>query len=400
MRVECVAVIMGCLPTSQKRIGFLAIGSTRWVTESTLGLGSRWFRNWHALLGGLSWACAGLAGVLLCASPVEAQAAVGSPTEAHADDSRTVARRMAEDAANLYDRADYEGARDLFHRAYALFPAPALALWEARALDKLGRLVEAEERYVAVERYDLKPDDPQVVHAAVREARTEIRRLRKRIPTVTIELRGAAPKRNAVEVQIDGRRVNSALLGFPKPVDPGTRTIALWVNGKERQRVAVICREGDRRPVELHVGKARRNGFAVAAQNPAASRLPVRDSKVDSGRFGGTGGTQRALGWVGLGLGVVGIATGIATGVVATDQHQTLSERCDPDNVCPPRYHGLVDTFRVFEAVSTVGYVVGGLGAAAGFTLLLTAPDEPTAQRSGQIALRAGPTSAVLWTGF
>jgi hypothetical protein len=341
---------------------------------------------------------------LACALGLVASVAVA---QAGGDENRAAARRMAEEAADLYDAGDYEKARDLFRRAYSVYPAPTLALWEARALEKLGRLVEAEERYAVAQRYELQQDDPSLYYAAVAEARSEVDRLRKRIPTVTIVLRGVAPNDPAVEVRIDERRVNPALLGFPKPVDPGTRTITVLVRGQQRDSVVVTLKERDQKKVELTVVEqdaASAQPFEPVAEPAAPKPLAEVASVVDRGPVEQVEqerrpSTQRTLGTIGLGLGAVGLATGAVTGLVAIGKYNTLKENCDGGD-CPPPYHDDLRTFRTLRTASTAGYVVGAVGLTAGIVLLLTAPGDSSDQASAAVGVQFGPTSATIVGAF
>ncbi|HEY4159182.1 MAG TPA: tetratricopeptide repeat protein, partial [Polyangiaceae bacterium] len=78
-------------------------------------------------------------------------ATVGLPQIAHAqavdDATRSAARNLASAGVQAYQANDYPAARDKLERAYQVLRAPSLGLWSARALVKVGALVEAGERY-------------------------------------------------------------------------------------------------------------------------------------------------------------------------------------------------------------------------------------------------------------
>lgn len=322
-------------------------------------------------------------------------------TEPEAED-RTVARRMADEAAQLYEGGDFAAAQGLFARAYAVYPAPTLVLWEARSLDKLGRLVEAEERYATVLRYAIQPNDPDVFRAAASEASQEIVRLRGRIPTVTIRLKGQQAEQPGIEVEIDGRMIKPAVLGYPVPVDPGLRTIVVRLNQVERFRQTIAAEERGRRSVDVWltpqldtkpsfgpIGVVPTNGLAT---EDAASAKP-EDGSWD---------LHRTLGWSSLGLGVIGATTGVVAGLIASNKYDTLETKCG-GGICLTPHHDDLDAFRKYRTVSTVGYVVGALGAAAGVTLLLTAPARPHAavdQTEERVAVRLGVGHADVRVGF
>ena len=318
-------------------------------------------------------------------------------------EDRTVARRMAEEAAQRYEEGDYDSARDLFHRAGTLYPAPTLTLWEARALVKLGRLVEAEERYASVKRYEIQAEDPEVFRAAAKESRRELESLRKRIPTITLQLRGMAADDSAVEVRVDSRPINPALIGFPMPLDPGTRTIVVSVNKVEHFREGIELAERDRRSVDVwlaSLGQPAPGALAGAAvkPHPAAEVHPALESRT-AASGANAGSVQRTLGWVSVGIGAAGAIAGVVAGQVAVSKHSTLEEQCS-SNACPPEYHDEVDSFRDYRALSTASYLVGGLGLAAGVTLLLTLPDGSSTSNSRTVAVRLAPGSAEMFGSF
>lgn len=336
-----------------------------------------------------------LCGPLLAALPVDAQ---GQVTSAPADsaETRTVARRMADEAANLYEAGNHEEARDLFHRANLLYPAPVLELWEARCLDKLGRLVEAEERFASVQRYQIKSEDTDVVRTAVREAAIELERLRTRIPTITLTLRGRLPTDPNIEIQLDGRRLNPALLGYPIPVDAGSRNVRVLVDGRERLRVALTLVEGDAKPIEL-------DPDAISRDATAATQAK-RDNDDESSMNRPRQPLERVrpwymnptLGWVGLGLGTAGLALGATTGLVASNKHSELSAHCVPNSVCPIEYADELDAFRNYRTVSTLGYTLGGLALAGGATVLIFGSQHSRPPEQPRLALRLGTTKLSL----
>jgi len=107
-----------------------------------------------------------------------------TPTSAERD----VARVIAQSAAGYYDAGEWERAREHFRRAYDLVKAPTLALMEARALVKLGRLVEATEAYQRA--MNINADETNIpFRKAATDARAENDALRRRIPSIRVFLR-------------------------------------------------------------------------------------------------------------------------------------------------------------------------------------------------------------------
>ena len=86
---------------------------------------------------------------------------------------------------------------------------------------------------------------------------------------------------------------------------------------------------------------------------------------------------QRTLGWVGIGVGGAGILFGTVTGLMAVSSRSDLDAHGCLDNGCYVDQKDDVDSYNALRTTSTVGFVVGFVGAAAGVTLLLTAPESP-----------------------
>jgi hypothetical protein len=87
------------------------------------------------------------------------------------------------------------------------------------------------------------------------------------------------------------------------------------------------------------------------------------------------------------GVGVAGLATGVITGLMAGSRYSQAKREC-PDHACIEGSAGwdTVQSFRTLRTVSTVGYIVGGVGLAAGTTLFLLAPARTTsARRAGSV---------------
>jgi hypothetical protein len=97
--------------------------------------------------------------------------------EPSANVERESARALADEGANAYAVHDDLRALALFQRAYALVPAPTIALFEARTLVRLGRLLEARAAYVRVLDSEQTEDAPAPFRAAVEAARGELAQL-------------------------------------------------------------------------------------------------------------------------------------------------------------------------------------------------------------------------------
>jgi len=268
-----------------------------------------------------------------------------------------------------YDANDYQTAQDLFRRAYALVPAPTLSIREARALEKLGRWVEAVEAYVRTLRTELEPDAPEVFEKAQRDARDELGRLRPRVPRLKVMLEGATTNRSVI-VTLDGRPLRPALIGVDTLADPGQHTVDAAAPDGTRSSEVVSLAEGESKTVVLRISGA---PAPSANSAPQASTLDVMANHGSE-----SAAAQRTWGFVALGVGAAGIGVGVVTGLMAAERHDSAEERC-PANRCAQGSAGAedVDAFRSLRTASLAAYITGAVGIGLGATLLITAPPKP-----------------------
>ncbi len=307
-----------------------------------------------------------LAGALL-AAPLAAQ-----PVD---DATRSAARAMGNEGLDDYDAGRYEAAFDKLNRAYEVVQVPTLGVWSARALVKLERLVEAAERYREVIRQQAEGDQ-ELFEKAKADANAELAELEPRIPTLRFQIEGVPTDR--AEVTVDGVTVPAPLLGAPRPVNPGTHRVQASAGGNPVS-VEVTVEERESKPVVLELTG---DGESPQPDSPPEDASPPPGGRagpgVDAPSSSGSG--QRTAGFVALGVGGLGLVVGSVTGAMVLSKDGALSDDC-PDNICDRGRESEVNQINSLRTLSTVGFIVGGVGAATGVTLLLTAPKakEPTA---------------------
>lgn len=291
------------------------------------------------------------------------------------DNTRNAARSLAEQGKELFDKGDFERARDLFRRAYTLVPAPTIALYEARAASRLGRLVESEEAYIKAVRTELDAAAPEPFRKAVRDAERELLALQPRIPKVIIAVSGPGAGDPELSVAVDGERLKNALLGVEKPINPGDHVLTASVPGGEQAQVAFSIREQEHQRVELQVTAPAAAPSAAPLQKPQPA--PQSQPATDDAHVAKPMPWQVKAGIAASGIGVAGVVTGIVAGALAGSRYAKAETDC-PQHVCVAGSEGAnaVQSFRTLRTVSTVGYIVGGVGVAAGVTLFVIAPSK------------------------
>lgn len=328
-------------------------------------------------------------GLLMILALHSSRALAAEPVD---DGTRNAARNLAEQGRDAFEHGNFERSRDLFHRAYALVQAPTLALYEARSLNKLGRLVQAEEAYLRVVRTSLQPDAPEPFRKAVREAESEEVLLEPRIPKLTIIVIGPGAESPDLSLTLDGEKVKAALIGVEMPLDPGHHAIQALVPGAQPSRVELEIQERDRKRVEIRVEAPRAAPVAAQVLGP-----PITSFDTPPPRSSWHTPAALAAG----GLGVVGLGTGLVAGLLAGARHAKAEEQC-PNHACVEGSEGeaALSSFRTLRTVSTVGYIVGAAGLAAGVTLFVTAPSAGQSTRQARLGLWLNAGSAGLTGAF
>jgi len=266
-------------------------------------------------------------------------AAAAPPAE---DPTKSAARKIAQEGLDLYDGGKYQDALERFQRADALVHAPTMQLMAARSLAKLGRLVEASERYDAVSKAPLDASASPAFREAVANAGKEREALLPRIPSVVLTV-DVAPGVEAA-VSIDGVAVPATSLGQKRLVDPGAHTVEARAGGVVKtSRVAL--KEGETLPVRLDLRPA---------QTPSSP--------------------ARTVGFIATGVGAAGLVLGAVTGGLAITKKGDLDRAGCRDNMCPAATADDVNGYNSLRTLSGAGFIAGAIVAAGGVTLIIVAP--------------------------
>jgi hypothetical protein len=329
---------------------------------------------------------------------------------AQTDEDRAGARTLATEGAKAFAAQRWSDAVDLFTRAEALVHAPPHLLFLARARTKLGQLVLARETYTKIVRENIAPGAPAAFVEAQAAARAELPGLEPRIAMLTVTVSGADAK--AVSIMVDGQKLASVYVGAPKPIDPGEHKIQATSDGMVSDVVTLHIKEGARQSVSLALAPqkgapsvalptqvtappAQATPPALVTPSPNQMDAATRDTASAPAESGTS--ALRIASYVALGVGAVGLGAGTVFGL------QSVSKRSSADELCPDPNHCLnskKDTVeeldnaaRQAQTLATVGFVAGGVGVAAGVTLLLLSG------KKDQSALRQHPTIRP-WIGF
>lgn len=260
---------------------------------------------------------------------------------------RETARVLADKGAELFDAGKYEEAIDYFKKADGLVHAPTFVLMIAQAHAKQGKLLEARKHYQEVLDWPLTKQAPPRFAEAQKTARAEIESLNKRIPTIELAIiEPGGAKAEGARVEIDGKPIDN--FSTPVPVNPGEHTIVVFPKSGASISKKITLAEETGEHVEIAVAGA-----------PKADNASAKGSIVPA--------------LIAFGVGAAGLGVGGVTGAMALSKIGTIKDQC-AGNVCPKSLEGDANSAGTLADISTIGFIVGGVGVAAGVVLLVLRP--------------------------
>lgn len=202
---------------------------------------------------------------------------VSDPCLAASAADKATARDVATQGIELFRAGKYEEALDKLKRAQELYDAPVHLLYMARCQEKLGQLVEAAENYRLLDRHAMPEGAPPAWLSAQEDGRKELASVEPRVPKLTVVLE---PK-DAPEptLTIDGAPVSAAVVGIPRPINPGHHKVEVTAKGYEKAAAEVDVAEGESKDVtvKLSQGVTVSGGGSEpgAAQAKKSSKLAI-----------------------------------------------------------------------------------------------------------------------------
>jgi hypothetical protein len=165
-------------------------------------------------------------------------------------------------------------------------------------------------------------------------------------------------------LRLNDTAIPAASFGKPVPVDPGEQRVAATVPGAAPYQLLVRVPAGPS-TVTFRIP-------SLEKRTPSRSRAPLQPPE------GGSGEPQRVGGFVAVGLGGAALAAGGLLAFLAREKNEESLAECDDqnNNACSAEGVRLRHEARGLAGTATVTGVVGGVLAASGIVLVLTAPTE------------------------
>jgi hypothetical protein len=291
----------------------------------------------------------------LAAAMCAAQASAQGQEEPSAADMGA-ARALGQEGVKLAEAGNCSEAVEKLARAEKIFHAPTTLGRLGECQVSLGKLVEGTENLNRLSREALAPTAPQAFKEAQERGRKVLAEAKPRIAKLKIAV--AAPAGVAFVVKLDGELVPHANLNTDRPADPGEHIIEASAQGYKTASAKVRLADAAIDSVALTLEVDPNAPKVVAAEGPAPA-APTATPR------------SRTPAYVALGVGAVGLGVGAITGILALGKKSDLDSACK-DKICPSSAQkDTIDSGKTLGTVSTVGFVVGIVGAGVGAVLLL-----------------------------
>ena len=289
--------------------------------------------------------------ILLCAAGLllAAPARAGEPSAA---DSETALQLFKEGKA-LREAGDHQGALGKLRAAHALVETPITALELGRTFMTVGQLVEARAVLLAVSRIPVRNNESTKASEARVEAEALATQLRPRLASLTVHPKGTSA--TPPKITVDNVVVPPDAATAPRVLNPGGHVVVLEANG-QRVQSDVTLAEGQSKEIDIDVPAPGNEpvGVAPLAPVPPLTPPPAPEERKLS-----------PLVYAGFGTAAAGLVVGSITGILTLSKASALKDACR-EGRCPAASQSDLDSASATGTVSTVAFVIGGVGVAAG----------------------------------
>jgi hypothetical protein len=252
---------------------------------------------------------------------------------------------------------DYEAALQAYQAADAIMGVPTTGIEVGRALEKLGRLVEARDAFIGVTRFPARHGEPKAFTAARQRSERLASELGPRIPAIIVTTRGL-PSELQLTLALDGEALEVALLGVPIKVDPGAHRLTGSAPGFVPVEREITLAEGESQQLALEFTPQPLPPLAETASEETPASAPQQVPQQ---------APRRTWLWLSVGVAAAGLAAGGVTGIWSLLKTRSIKkDQCGGDNGCPASAKSDIDSATLLANVSNVALAVGAVGVGVG----------------------------------
>jgi Tfp pilus assembly protein PilF len=293
--------------------------------------------------------------------------------ESASSPDKAVAEGLFQDGRKLMEKGELARACPKFAESHRLVPRLGTLLNLATCHEKLGKTASAWAEFteaIALAKRDKRKDREKY-------ARQHADALEKKLSRLVFELEKPAER---TVLRLDGEEIGSAVWGTPLPIDPGSHEVEVSAPGRQSWSKSIDVSAGSQ-TLNLKVPE-----LTEQAAEPQAEAAPERapEKRPDVPPAADTepnGSGQRTLGFVALGVGVVGLGVGSYFGLQTFSKQNESEDHCD-GTACDQTGVDLRDEAKTTATISTIGFAAGAVGIGAGIVLLITAGGD--SERTGR----------------
>jgi hypothetical protein len=300
-----------------------------------------------------------------------------APAIAHADPSAT---ELFKEGRALVKQGKHAEACEKFKQSQELDPELGTLFNIAQCEEKTGKLASALAAYREVVAKDTNAERKAL--AAEYQSKLE-----PRVPKIVVQIE--QPPASLV-VTLDGSTGAKPIdANLPVPVDLGDYTVIARADGyRELSTKVHVTSEGATTTVPVSLALVHGQDNVVVTHEVAPQPAPAPEPSTSH---------RKRYGYIAMGVGGAALATGVVFGVIANGKWSDAKAVCG-GTTCPTQMQvdqaqALVADARSSGNLSTGLVVAGGVIAAAGVVLWLTAPAD---EHAVHVTATATPTS----TGF
>lgn len=295
------------------------------------------------------------------------------------------AESLFQEARKAMDAKHYAEACPKFAASQKLSPAIGTLLNLADCYEKNNQLASAWARFheaIALAQRLGRSNREQT-------AKERAEKLEPRLIKLSI-----VSKASGIEVKLDGNTIDREVLGSPIPVDAGKHTLEASAKGKKTFSTSIEVSEKSKSP---------------SVDIPALEDEPKEETKEPKftpppKEERGGWSTQKTLGLVAGGAGVIALGVGGYFGLKTSSTWKSAQERCTTGNSgleCDAEGVDLGQQAKSSGNIATIAFVAGGALLLGGAVLFFTAPSDG---KSGKLAMPVrvgvGPGSVLLRGSF
>ncbi len=298
----------------------------------------------HAFLFTLSFAP-----IALFAQPAAAQSAAKAASVAAFDD----AERLMSEGQIAEACAKYAESQRLDAQLGTL-------LHLADCFEKNGQVASAWATFREASELAAQRQDPRQQAADER-----VQALAPRLSKLQINVAPSLDRSN-LHVERDEVVVGAALWGTPTPTDPGPHVVTVSAPGRRTWKTTAVV-PADGSTTVIDVPELEREGSASAPGSATSAAAPSNvaadtDAEREPSPPRWTALTAGAVGLIGVGIGAV-------FGLSSKSKRDEAEQYCTGNTCVDQRGVDLADDALAAGNVSTVAFIIGGVGLAAGATL-------------------------------